>query len=108
MPGRSPTRRVEVAGSDILPALSAYLRDLRLLLVLDNFEQVEDAAPVVSDLLAAAPGLRVLVTSRIRLRLYGERVVPLVPLAPTDAVPLFVERARASTTGSPPRQMRWR
>ena len=86
---------VEVPAGDVLPALKAHLRDLRLLLVLDNFEQVEDAAPVVSELLAAAPGLRVLVTSRIRLRLYGERVVPLDPLAPADAVPLFVERARS-------------
>ena len=86
---------VEVPAGDVLPALKVHLRDLRLLLVLDNFEQVEDAAPVVSELLAAAPGLRVLVTSRIRLRLYGERVVPLDPLAPADAVPLFVERARS-------------
>jgi len=86
---------VEAAGSDLTAALAAYLRDRRLLLVLDNFEQVEDAAPVVSDLLAAAPGLRVLVTSRVRLRLYGEQVVPLDPLAPDDAVPLFLERARA-------------
>ncbi|WP_183099317.1 AfsR/SARP family transcriptional regulator, partial [Nocardioides pelophilus] len=86
---------VEAAGSDLTAALAAHLRDRRLLLVLDNFEQVEDAAPVVSDLLAAAPGLRVLVTSRVRLRLYGERVVPLDPLAPDDAVPLFLERARA-------------
>ncbi|WP_183092691.1 BTAD domain-containing putative transcriptional regulator [Nocardioides stalactiti] len=86
---------VEVAGSDLSSALAAHLRDRRLLLVLDNFEQVEDAATVVSDLLAAAPGLRVLVTSRVRLRLYGERVVRLEPLAPADAVPLFVARARA-------------
>jgi predicted ATPase/DNA-binding SARP family transcriptional activator len=86
---------VEVPSGDALPALKGHLRDLRLLLVLDNFEQVEDAAPVVSELLAAASGLRVLVTSRIRLRLYGERVVPLDPLTPADAVPLFVARARS-------------
>lgn len=86
---------VEAAGSDLTAALAAHLRDRRLLLVLDNFEQVDEAAPVVSDLLASAPGLRVLVTSRVRLRLYGERVVPLDPLAPDDAVPLFLERARA-------------
>jgi predicted ATPase len=86
---------VESAGGDVLAALKAHLRDLRTLLVLDNFEQVDGAAPVVSELLAAAPGLRVLVTSRVRLRVYGERVVPLAPLTPTDAVPLFVERARS-------------
>lgn len=85
---------LDPAGSDVAAALAAHLRDRRLLLVLDNFEQVDAAATVVSDLLAAAPGLRVLVTSRVRLRLYGERVAPLEPLATTDAVPLFVERAR--------------
>lgn len=89
------TLGVEVAGSDLTGALSSYLRDRRLLLVLDNFEQVDDAAPLVAELLAAAPGLRVLVTSRVPLRVYGERVMPIEPLAPTDAVPLFVERARA-------------
>jgi len=86
---------VESAGTDQLAALVAHLRNRRLLLVLDNFEQVEEAAPLVSVLLAGAAGLRVLVTSRLRLRLYGERVVVLAPLAATDAVPLFVERARA-------------
>ena len=85
---------VESSGGDLAAALKAHLRDLRMLLVLDNFEQVEDASPLISELLAAAPGLSVLVTSRVRLRLYGERVVPLDPLAAVDAGPLFVERAR--------------
>ncbi|MDZ5619235.1 BTAD domain-containing putative transcriptional regulator [Nocardioides sp. HM23] len=90
---------VETSGGDVPAALKAHLRDLRMLLVLDNFEQVDDAAPLVSDLLAAAAGLRVLVTSRVRLRLYGERVVPLDPLATIDAGPLFVERARGVDPG---------
>ena len=54
--------------------LIAYLQNKQLLLILDNFEHVGDAAPVVSELLAAAPGLKVLVTSRKVLHLYGESV----------------------------------
>jgi predicted ATPase len=52
-----------------------------MLLVLDNFEQVVDAAPLVGELLAAAPDLTVLVTSRIPLHLTGEREYTLPPLA---------------------------
>ena len=61
-------------------ALEEHLRHRRLLLLLDNFEQVLDAAPVVTQLLAAATGLTVLVTSRAPLRVRGEQVVPLGPL----------------------------
>jgi predicted ATPase len=90
--------------------LQAYLRDRRLLLALDNFEQVIGAAPLLAALLAAAPGLVVLTTSRAVLRLSGERefeVAPL-PVPPADAAPdpanlgryasvsLFTERARAA------------
>lgn len=85
----------EVAG-DVVGPLTEHLADRRLLLLLDNFEQVEEAAPLVADLLAAAPGLRVLVTSRIRLRLYGESVRALDPLPMSDAVRLFVHRARSA------------
>lgn len=83
----------EVAGDVVVP-LRQHLSARQLLLVLDNFEHVDDAAPLVGDLLAAAPGLRVLVTSRVALRLYGEHVRTLEPLAIGDAVPLFLERAR--------------
>jgi predicted ATPase/DNA-binding SARP family transcriptional activator len=69
------------------------------LLVLDNWEHVLDAAPLVSRLLSAAPGLRVLATSRVRLDLYGEHEVPVGPLAPEDAAQLFLERARAARHG---------
>ncbi len=86
---------IEVPAGDVLAALKAHVRERNLLLLLDNFEQVEEAAPVVSELLAAAPGIRVLITSRVRLRLYGERVVPLEPLPRADAVPLFIARARS-------------
>jgi predicted ATPase/DNA-binding CsgD family transcriptional regulator len=89
--------------------LVADLRDRRLLLVLDNLEQVLAAAPVVADLLACCPGLTVLATSRAVLRLSGEHTVPVPPLAlPADgrpqsaadlvdvaAVRLFVARAHA-------------
>ncbi len=87
--------------------LAAFLRDKALLLVLDNFEQVVEAAPLVADLLAASPGLTVLATSRVRLRVSGEQEYPVPPLAlsaqadrgedpcDSEAVRFFVARARA-------------
>jgi len=76
--------------------LAQHLSELRLLLVIDNFEHVDDAAPVVAELLAAAPGLSCLATSRTALRLYGEFEFNVPPLRLEDeAVPLFVARARA-------------
>ncbi len=108
---------VEVgAGQSPEAALQQWLRDLRLLLVLDNFEQVAGAAPLISALLASAPGLCVLVTSRSLLRIYGERdfAVPPLALPPrspeapesdlsdigrTAAVALFVDRAQAVRPG---------
>jgi class 3 adenylate cyclase len=96
-----------------LETLAEYLRDKRLLLVLDNFEQVADAAPLLAELLAAAPGLKMLVTSRSTLRLSGEHEFPVPPLpvppagAARDAgtagqyasVRLFTERAQAVAPG---------
>lgn len=92
----------EVAG-DVVGPLTEHLAGRRLLLLLDNFEQVEDAAPLVADLLAASPRLRVLVTSRVRLRLYGEHVRALDPLPAADAVRLFLERARGADHRFPDR-----
>jgi predicted ATPase len=80
-----------------------------VLLLLDNFEQVTDAAPLCADLLRAAPGLTLIVTSRAALHLSGEREYAVLPLALPDrthlpplvnltqyeAVWLFIERARA-------------
>ena len=80
-----------------LPArddLLGYLRGKQLLLLLDNFEHLLAAVPDVASLLAAADGLRVLVTSRAPLRMAGEQEFPLEPLPPADAVTLFLERAR--------------
>ncbi len=74
--------------------LATHLRDRELLLLLDNFEQVADAAPELTRLLEAAAGLRVLVTSREVLRIAGEVEFPVSPLAGTDAVSLFCSRAR--------------
>ena len=100
----------EVAGQPLLDTLKRFLRDKHLLLVLDNFEQVLPAAPLVADLLAAAPGLTVLVTSRAPLGIYGEHDVAVPPLQLPDtkhlppldrlsqyeAVRLFIERAQAA------------
>jgi predicted ATPase len=93
--------------------LHAYLRPRRLLLALDNFEQVLGAAPLLTGLLAAAPGLVVLATSRAVLRLSGEHelAVPPLPVPPAGVAPdleelrryasvsLFTERAHAAAPG---------
>jgi len=67
----------------------------RMLLVLDNFEQVLGAVPQLGDLLQRCPNLKLLVTSRAVLRLWGEWEYQVEPLPETDAVSLFIERARA-------------
>ena len=91
-----------------LAALVEVLRDRRLLLVLDNLEQVDAAGAEVAALIRGAPGLTVLATSRSPLRLSGEQEYPVPPLAPpaeasgppaeiaaSEAVALFVARARS-------------
>jgi predicted ATPase/class 3 adenylate cyclase len=91
----------------VLDTLREHLRDREVLLVLDNFEQVLSAAPVVADLLDAAPRVRILATSREPLHLSGEQEFPVPPLelpgsgatltpeslARTGSVALFVQRA---------------
>jgi predicted ATPase/DNA-binding CsgD family transcriptional regulator len=73
-----------------------FLAERHLLLVLDNAEHLLDAvADLVASLLGACPGLTVLVTSRVRLGLSGEQVVPLATLDPLTARALFVARAQA-------------
>ncbi|SDR82011.1 Predicted ATPase [Friedmanniella luteola] len=96
---------------DLVPLLVDRLRAKRVLVVLDNAEQVVGAAPALAELLAASPAIALLVTSRIRLKLRNERTVPLAPLAVPgddvqsgqvdrfDAVKLFVERARQVRPG---------
>ncbi len=97
----------ESGGQLPLEQLKDYLRRKQLLLVLDNFEQIVDAGPYVAGLLAAAPQLKALVTSRVVLRVRGEKEFPVPPLALPDltqplrletlsqyaAVALFIQRA---------------
>ena len=83
-------------------ALAETIGARRLLLLFDNFEHVIGAAPRLAELLAACPGLNVLVTSRERLQLDGEQVYPVPVLARTDAGELFSERARAVRPGFEP------
>lgn len=66
------------------------------LFVLDNFEQVLTAAALVAEILTACSTLKVLVTSRECLRIYGEQEFPVAPLAQDSAVQLFVQRAIAA------------
>jgi predicted ATPase/DNA-binding CsgD family transcriptional regulator/transcriptional regulator with XRE-family HTH domain len=71
----------EEGGHSAVEQLQQALRDKHMLLVLDNFEQVVDAAPLVGELLSVAPRLSILVTSRSPLHLRGEQVVDVPPLA---------------------------
>jgi predicted ATPase len=68
----------------VLDNLQDFLRDKRILILLDNFEQVTPAAPLVTRLLEAAPRLKVLVTSRALLHLRGEYDFPVPPLGLPD------------------------
>jgi predicted ATPase/class 3 adenylate cyclase len=72
----------------------ADLRELDILLVLDNLEHLLAAAGTLSALLAQAPNVKLLVTSRARLRVSAEHEYPLEPFPEADAVAFFVERAR--------------
>ena len=83
-------------GSPLAEQLRDALREREMLLVLDNVEHLTAATPVVADLLAGCPRLKVLATSREPLRLRGEHLLPVPPLAPaTEAPKLFIERVRA-------------
>jgi predicted ATPase/class 3 adenylate cyclase len=100
----------ETGAQSVRDALGAFLSSKRLLLVLDNYEHLLVAAPVVTELLQAGPGVAVLVTSRESLRLRGDQDVAVAPLAlpvehaiPTletlaqvSSVALFVQRAQAA------------
>jgi predicted ATPase/DNA-binding SARP family transcriptional activator/Tfp pilus assembly protein PilF len=98
---------VREGGQSLAEGVGEHLRERRILLVLDNFEQLLPAAPFVADLLAAAPRLLVLATSRAPLRLAAEHEYPVPPfdtpaadlpfeaLVKTDALRLFAARARA-------------
>ncbi len=89
----------EVAGRPILEAVKDHLRDKELLLVVDNFEQVAAAGPMVEELLTTAPRLKVMVTSRVALALRGEQEYDVPTLSRVEAVRLFTERAQAVRPG---------
>lgn len=100
---------IESGNLPLLDKLKAYLHDKKLLLVLDNFEQLVAASTMVGELLQTAPGLKILVTSRSVLHLYEENEFVVPPLAlpePTAeltentgsryaSVQLYLQRARA-------------
>jgi predicted ATPase len=108
---------IEITGVAVSDRLVRALRDARCLLILDNFEHVAEAAPQIAALLEGCPTLQVMVTSRSRLRIRGERVLPVPPLSVAasrtesvtpdsphppspltlrpEAVTLFIERAQA-------------
>lgn len=101
----------EIAGQDPREALAAHLHDRRMLLVVDNFEHLLDAARDVVSLLRVCPGVDLLVTSRAALGVQGEQEYPVPPLdlpltsgrgalrevAASAAVQLFVQRVRESS-----------
>jgi predicted ATPase/DNA-binding XRE family transcriptional regulator len=100
------------AGQSVAEALERYLSHRQLLLVLDNFERLLEAGPPMAQLLAACPRLKVLVTSRVVLRLQGEHNYEVPPLTLPQAgdrpspeqlgryegIRLFMQRAQAANT----------
>jgi len=100
----------EQAGQALADTVGEYLRDKVVLLLVDNFEHVVEAAPAIAALLSLAPALRVLATSRMPLRLAGEHLYAVPPLGlpgadsradlevltQFEAVRLFISRARAA------------
>jgi predicted ATPase len=100
----------EAAGIPVIDKLKDHLRNRETLLILDNFEQIVAAAPIVAELLSTCPQIKILVTSRESLHLRGEREFAVLPLALPDAklkvsvddlldyssVALFVDRAQAA------------
>ncbi len=79
--------------------LAAQIGNKRVLLLLDNFEQVVEAAGAIAEVLAACPNLVLLVTSREPLRLTGEQEYPVPPFAHEEAVGFFLARARSVDPG---------
>ncbi len=102
----------QAAGQSVAEALEQHLRERQLLLVLDNFERLLEAGPPMAQLLAACPCVKVLVTSRVVLRLQGEHdyEVPPLTLPPAvhrpspeelgryEGIRLFMQRAQAANS----------
>jgi len=101
---------LEVKDASLVETIKGRLRDKMMLLLLDNFEQVLEAAPLVSWIMSGAPGVKVLVTSRAKLHVRGEHefpvptmtlpdahhLPPLNALTQYEAVRLFIDRAVAT------------
>jgi predicted ATPase/class 3 adenylate cyclase len=85
----------EQPGEELQATLARELEPKQLLLLLDNFEQVAEAAPELSRVLAQAASVSAIVTSRASLHLSGEHEYAVPPLAGEEAVALFAERAQA-------------
>jgi predicted ATPase/class 3 adenylate cyclase len=98
--GLAPLRDPALVTAEIAQSLGAkdgladHIEERELLLLIDNFEQVVDAAPEISALLEACPNLKLLITSRELLRVAGEVEYAVPPLAQPEAVELFCARAR--------------
>ncbi len=102
-------RVIQSGNAPLVSSIQHFLQPKRLLLVLDNFEHLLDASPVVGELISAAPYITILITSRERLHVYGEQEyivhpldlpdpagdIPLEQLLGIESVSLFVEHARA-------------
>ena len=86
----------EMPNMPLLETLRAYLRNKSLLLILDNCEQIIVQAAIVAEALLSCPNVRILATSRERLRAAGEHAYRLPPLTANDAVGLFADRACAA------------
>jgi non-specific serine/threonine protein kinase len=101
-PDRVASTMAQVMGVLDEPSLSLaerllnFMRPRHLLLILDNFEHLLDAAPLIGDLLGLCPDLVVMCTSRERLNVSAEQVVPVDSLNPWEARQLFAVRARAN------------
>jgi predicted ATPase/uncharacterized protein HemY len=85
----------QVVGLGSAEPREQVLRERETLLLLDNFEQLLEAAPMLAELLQGTTSLKLLVTSRAPLRISAEHEYPLEPLLNTEAIDLFAARARA-------------
>jgi predicted ATPase len=98
--GLAPVRDPALVTDELAQTLGAnvglaeHVAERELLLLLDNFEQVVEAAPRLGELLEACPNLKLLVTSRELLRVNGEVEYPVPPLQQPEAIELFCERSR--------------
>jgi predicted ATPase/transcriptional regulator with XRE-family HTH domain len=88
----------ETPGRSLVEALKSHLQEKEVLLVLDNFEQVVEAAPLATELLMSAPSVKVLATSREALHVYGEHNYAVPPLRMPEPVGVAVDRLPVTVT----------